>query len=418
MTISRRCIFLKTFKRIFEKFSDKETLKSYQLEELEYNDWRRVKNMIRCYEDGSIGHDFVYIFYGDDDDYMYFSSKDKKETYLVKIPNKWNSFAGFLLRRLEDKEDEMDNTTSYTFKNGEAITVTADNSTISTSAFINPSTGTTTNNYTTGGTTNNSNWYTPNTNGIYNTWTTIPSNISELKGIDISEKGIYINGKKVLTEEDNKMTKDKMFDVKIEFGPLDTPICALSPFGIAIRTIDDNSYCYYDPVECKVVDCTPFTFDTKKFLYKMPVAVSDISVGDIIMHYNLPMFVKGVEDAEGRIVVIDVSVGEEKYILPKRNMFGFNYITKIVSLLDFNNIGASAENPFGNMLPLLMMMGDDNKELDPMMLLMMGGINGSGSVNAFGAMNQNPLMMYLMMKDSKELSKMLPFMLMSNLPQK
>lgn len=196
----------------------------------------------------------------------------------------------------------------------------------------------------------------------------------------------------------------------LDFGPVTDNKLAVSPFGITIKNTNGN-YCYYDAEKCQIIDCTPFTFDTKKFLYKVPVAVSAIEIGDIIIHNGVPMFVKGYEDEEGRILVIDVVHAEEKLILPVRNVFGFNYITKVISLLDPKNCNATSENPFGNMLPFLMLMND--KDLDPLMLLMMNGgqIGGLGDMDTF---MKNPLMMYMMMKDNKNLKDMLPFLMMTS----
>lgn len=241
-----------------------------------------------------------------------------------------------------------------------------------------------------------------------NSWTTIPTDIKDLKGVVINGNGIFIDGKKVLTEEENMNTKD--FNLNFDFGPVKDKIVTLSPFGIAIKSANAEGYCYYNPDTCEITDCTPFTFDTGKFLYKMPVAVSAIAVGDVIIHRGHPMFVKGYEDEEGRICVIDVAAAEEKFILPVKNMFGFNFVTKIVSLLDMKNNGASAETPFGNLLPFLLM--QDGKELDPMMLLLMGGLNGNTPV--FGNLTQNPMLMYMLMKDNKDLKDILPFLMMQS----
>lgn len=224
---------------------------------------------------------------------------------------------------------------------------------------------------------------------------------------------IYINGKKILTEEDSKEEKN-MDNMKFDFGPVTNRNLAVCPFGIAVRNTADSTWCYYDPVKCEVIDCTPFKFETGKFLYSLPVAVNAIEVGDVIMHRGIPMFVKGYADEEGRILVIDVAAAEEKLILPVKNMFGFNYITKIVSLLDMKTNGACPDNPFGNMLPMMMLMGED-KELDPMMLLLM-----SGNTNIFGAVNLtdlNPMMMYLLMKDNKSMKDILPFLMMTSYQQ-
>lgn len=236
------------------------------------------------------------------------------------------------------------------------------------------------------------------------------NNKVEIKAKEITLNGekITFSGKEIFKKEENMKNN---LGLNFDFGAITDSNIAVCPSGIAIKNKEGN-YCYFDKNKGEIVDCTPFTFDSKKFLFKMPCAISAISISDIIMHHGVPMFVKGVEDEEGRILVIDISVGEEKYILPTRNMFGFNFVTKVVSLLDMQNCNASENAPFGNILPLLMLM-EDGKDLDPMMLLMMGGINGSKTMD-MSTMFQNPLMMYMMMKDDKDLSKMIPFILMSN----
>ena len=245
-----------------------------------------------------------------------------------------------------------------------------------------------------------------NTTPIYTTSSSYTINSSDYLrngAVVIDNDGITINGKKVLTEDDKMTAKD--FGMNFDFGPVTDNSIAVCPFGIAAKN-PDGGYCYYDPKEKKIMDCTPFTFDTKKFLFKMPVAIAAITAGDVIMHRGFPMFVKGLEDQDGRIVVIDIAEAEEKYILPTRNMFGFDFVTKVVSFLDMKNTGADAANPFGNMLPLLMM--QDGKELDPMMFLMMSGQNG----NMLANLPQNPMLMYMLMsgKTNKDL---LPFLLMT-----
>lgn len=241
--------------------------------------------------------------------------------------------------------------------------------------------------------------YTIDYDNIHNVYNAYPQ-------FEVNNKGAFVKGKRVLTEDDLKKEEKKPmdkfnFNFNFDFGPVDRENIAACPNGIAVKNIATNSFCYYDPVKCEVVD-TPFTFGAKKFLYKMPVAVSAIAEGDVIMHNGNPMFVKGLEDNEGRIVAIDLTCSEEKYILPIKNMFGFNYVTKIVSLFDFKNCGASADQPFGNMLPFLLM---GEKELDPMMLLMMSGADSKAPLN----MTQNPMMFYLLTQKNKD---MLPLMMM------
>lgn len=71
----------------------------------------------------------------------------------------------------------------------------------------------------------------------------------------------------------------------------------------------------------------------------------------MVLHRGKPMYVQSVE--EDGIHCIDILNSEAKVVVT--NMFGFDFVTKIVSLMNFNAAQPSAENPFGNLMPLMMM---------------------------------------------------------------
>lgn len=204
-------------------------------------------------------------------------------------------------------------------------------------------------------------------------------------------------------KEKENMDTNKMFN--FDFGPVASHI-RMSPYGLAIKSAD-NKFVSYDKESGSVVDVEVFNFDAQKFLYKMPVPVSQVAVGDVVVHMRKPMFVREVK---GNVVsVVDIYNAEAKDILPVKSPFGFNFITKIVSLIDMS--GANAETPFGNMLPLLMMgEGQDFKDILPLMLM-------TGNTGAFGNMNQNSLLWFAMMSDKGNMNDMLPFLLMGNMFQ-
>ena len=108
--------------------------------------------------------------------------------------------------------------------------------------------------------------------------------------------------------------------------------------------------------------------------------------------------------ADNKIVAVDVRAGEEKSVIPTTNMFGFNFITKIVSMFNALGDAPTPEAPFGNMLPFLMM--NDGEDFDPMLMFMM--TQGTGGADMFS----NPMMMYFLMKDKDNMSDMLPMMMM------
>lgn len=211
-------------------------------------------------------------------------------------------------------------------------------------------------------------------------------------------KAVYkINTKK----ESNKM--NKMFN--FEFGPVRGAEIAMSMYGPAIKN-HMGTYVAYDTNSSSLIDVDILNFKNDKMFFRIPVALKDIAVGDMVVHNGKFMIVTGNTGTEvGSISVIDPAAGEEKMILPTKNMFGFNFYTKIMSPFSgfMADANASADNPFGNMMLPLMFMGDEGMSFKDMMPLMffMGGENG-----VFGGMDKsNPLammMMFSMLSDDKE----------------
>ena len=209
--------------------------------------------------------------------------------------------------------------------------------------------------------------------------------------------------------KNDKLVNDVMEDKKMkgfnfDFGPCDNSKVHLSMYGIAVKN-KVGEWVSYNPASGDIINVDIFNIDNMaKFIYKMPVASNAIEVGDVIVHNGCPMFVLSVGEEFKSFDVVDVIAGESKTIIPTKNMFGFDVMVRVVSLFDATASAPTADQPFGNMLPFLMM-GDGN--IDPMAMMLMMNQNG-GSVNPFG----NPMMMYMLMKDSKDIDPML-FMLMS-----
>lgn len=196
----------------------------------------------------------------------------------------------------------------------------------------------------------------------------------------------------------------KMFN--FDFGPIkDNDAVRMSPYGLAVKNIN-GTYQAYDKKNGEIMDVDIFNFKADNMFFKMPVGIDAIEAGDVIIFNRRPCFVFGFSE-QGDVIAIDIAMGEKKTIMPTRSPFGFNFITKVVSLADGMLGGTpSAENPFGNMWMFAMM--DDNssmKDMLPMMMLMNG--------NAGGTMD--PMMLYFMMKDGNgDTDSMLPFLLMMN----
>ena len=211
-------------------------------------------------------------------------------------------------------------------------------------------------------------------------------------------------GKKANENKNDEGEKTKMKGFNFDFGPCTNDQVRMSMYGLAIKNANSEWVSYNDG---QVVNVDVLNFDGAKYMFKMPVAVKDIAVGDIVIHNRVPMFVESVENG---IHVVDIRAGEKKEILPTTNMFGFNFVTKIVSLFNAFQSSPTPDQPFGNMLPFLMLNGEDGKTMDSdTMLMFMMMQNQNGSANVFA----NPMMLYFLMKD-KSGNDILPLMLMMN----
>lgn len=204
---------------------------------------------------------------------------------------------------------------------------------------------------------------------------------------------------KCLEKENETIMKGINFD----FGPCGNTV-RLSMYGMAIQNVA-GEWVSYNPDSKEIINVDVFNIaDGGKYMYKMPVAIADVKIGDIVIHNRVPMFVTAINE-NGTFEVTDVRAGETKSIIPTRNMFGFNFMTKVVSLFGAFTDTPTADQPFGNMLPFLML-GNDNKDIDPMMMFMMMNQGGSN-------MFSNPMMMYFLMKDNKDIDPMVMFMMMN-----
>lgn len=245
---------------------------------------------------------------------------------------------------------------------------------------------------------------------------TIGSQIDAIKDKCAAIDTDYIDDRinKVLNEQntfnnnvDDKKGNKKMKAFNFDFGPCTTDNIRMSMYGLAVKNAN-GTWVSYNPESKEIIDVDIFNFDGGKFLYKMPVAIKDVKVGDIVIHNRKAMFV--TEVAETGMTAIDPQAGEEKKILLTKSPFGFNFATKVVSLFNMTSDAPTPDAPFGNMLPFLMM-SENSGEFDMNTMLMLSMMGGQGGMDFF----KNPMMMYFLMKDSKNADDLLPLMFMGNL---
>lgn len=208
---------------------------------------------------------------------------------------------------------------------------------------------------------------------------------------EFNPDGLYIGGKQfddyiketITNIYDKEKENNKM--MKFDFGPVDSSV-HMSMYGMAIKNAS-GTYVAYDANSKQIMDVDILNFEgANKFIYKMPATLAQIAAGDVIIHARKPMFVQEVRE-DNRLSVMDIFDGEEKVIVPSVSPFGFNFMTKVVSLFDFSNATADESNPFGNMLPFLLMSDSKSSDKDnllPLMFMMNGNTN----------IAQNPMMLW------------------------
>jgi hypothetical protein len=208
----------------------------------------------------------------------------------------------------------------------------------------------------------------------------------------------------VLNKYENEKENSTMKGFNFDFGPMNNNVVRMSVYGMAVKN-KVGTWVSYDAKAGEIMDVDVFNFEGSKFMYKMPVAINDVAVGDIIVHMSVPMFVVGKAEDSKAVVAVDPVSGERKEIMLTKSPFGFNFVTKVVNFLG-NAFNADANNPFGN-LGLMMMLSEDGNGVKDMLPLMLMANGGNIDMS-------NPLMMYALMSGDGKMSDMLPFMLMMN----
>lgn len=154
------------------------------------------------------------------------------------------------------------------------------------------------------------------------------------------------------------------------------------------------------------VDVSDMLIDVGNICYMMPVAKTSIKEGDFILHKGKWARVDCIVEEDNYISVEKINEQEVVQVLPTKNMFGFDYYTKLMCPIEnfegAEGFGATIDNPFGmlpfvmamkdgkkdNLLPLMMMSGKMDMS-NPMMLMMLGGDNSNlGLMMAMMAMKK------------------------------
>ena len=212
------------------------------------------------------------------------------------------------------------------------------------------------------------------------------------------------NNKNITTTEEKNMSKNMFGNMfkNMKFGLFNSQSVKYSFNGIAFKTSDGDYVTYND--DFTFTNVADMIIDMP--IFAMPVSREQISVGDVIRHNDTWVIVNEVSDTE--IKVAKPWTKEIVTVIPETSIFGFSFYTKIMNPFEGLGKEANADNPFGNILPFLMMQNDGSDSINPMMMAMMFG---GGKIDM-----SNPMMMYMMMSQNKEIDPMMMMLMMGNNP--
>ena len=184
----------------------------------------------------------------------------------------------------------------------------------------------------------------------------------------------YLNVKR----ENKGMDFSKILN--IDCGKIVSDDIAASIYGVAIKGLDGR-FRAFDKSKGTIIDVTGTTFDSDDMLWIIPCALKDISVGDVIINAGNYVTVTKIH-SDGTFSVVDPKASEQKIAIPAKNMFGFDFISKVFCMID-GFIKPSPDEPFGiNPLMLIALSNKENMS-DIMLFSMLGGQSIDSSLLPF-----------------------------------
>lgn len=186
----------------------------------------------------------------------------------------------------------------------------------------------------------------------------------------------------------------------MQFGKIETNDIKYSINGIAFITADNDYVCYnpdftFTNVANMVIDIP---------IFAMPVSKEQIKIGDVIRHNDAWVIVNDISPSE--IKVVKPWTKEIVSVIPETSIFGFSFYTKIINPFENFSATATTDNPFGNILPFILMSGGDTKNSNDMLMMMLAF--GGGKIDF-----SNPMMMYMFMSNKDSENDMLMMMMLT-----
>ena len=191
--------------------------------------------------------------------------------------------------------------------------------------------------------------------------------------------------------ETEKEDKGMFSNLGSSFGKIDSRQFRLSINGLTVLGKDDKYYTFNPDTRELVEVTTGFFDDMKDLLFLMPTI--ELEVSDIILHQGKPYYITKV--SENTVKGVDFEDAVESVLIPKTNVFGIKYYTKVFNCLGTNNVLGSdiASNP---MMAYALMGG---KDFDLSKVMMFQALSGNNK--GLTDFSENPIMLMALMSNEK-----------------
>lgn len=191
--------------------------------------------------------------------------------------------------------------------------------------------------------------------------------------------------------ETEKEDKGMFSNLGSSFGKIDSRQFRLSINGLTVLGKDDKYYTFNPDTRELVEVTTGFFDDMKDLLFLMPT--TELEVSDIILHQGKPYYITKV--SENTVKGVDFEDAVESVLIPKTNVFGMKYYTKVFNCLGTNNVLGSdiASNP----MMAYALMGGKDFDLSKMMMFQALSGNNKGLTD----FSENPIMLMALMSNEK-----------------
>ena len=191
--------------------------------------------------------------------------------------------------------------------------------------------------------------------------------------------------------ETEKEDKGMFSNLGSSFGKIDSRQFRLSINGLTVLGKDDKYYTFNPDTRELVEVTTGFFDDMKDLLFLMPT--TELEVSDIILHQGKPYYITKV--SENTVKGVDFEDAVESVLIPKTNVFGIKYYTKVFNCLGTNNVLGSdiASNP---MMAYALMGG---KDFDLSKVMMFQALSGNNK--GLTDFSENPVMLMALMSNEK-----------------